>query len=102
MPQSVPQSPQSAQDFQGGQKIQVGKEFQRAQAKHATGQDDPQARGQAQHDQDQTQARALHPGTPLISGKVDDLAFDATLRAAALHQKNAEGRRDKEIRKIRG
>ena len=87
MPQSVPQSPQGAQDFQGGQKIQVGKEFQ---ARKLNTQLDKMTRKSAgKRSMTKTKRKRGHyiQARRVISGKVDDLAFDATLRAAALQQK---------------
>jgi magnesium chelatase subunit D len=98
MPQSVPQSPQGAQDFQGGQKIQVGKEFQ---ARKLNTQLDKMTRKSAgKRSMTKTKRKRGHyiQARRVISGKVEDLAFDATLRAAALHQKERrEEIRDKRL-----
>lgn len=99
MPQNVPQSPQGAQDFQGGQKIQVGKEFQ---ARKLNTQLDKMTRKSAgKRSMTKTKRKRGHyiQARRVISGKVDDLAFDATLRAAALHQKERREQIDKETRR---
>ncbi len=100
MPQSVPQSPQGAQDFQGGQKIQVGKEFQ---ARKLNTQLDKMTRKSAgKRSMTKTKRKRGHyiQARRVISGKVDDLAFDATLRAAALHQKERREKNDEEMKRL--
>lgn len=91
MPQSVPQSPQGAQDFQGGQQISIGKEFQ---TRKLNTQLDKMTRSAAgKRSMTKTKRKRGHyiRAQRVTSGRVEDLAFDATLRAAAVHQK---GRRE--------
>ncbi len=87
MPQSVPQSPQGAQDFQGGTQISIGKEFQ---ARKLNTQLDKMTRSSAgKRSMTKTKRKRGHyiRAQRVTSGRVEDLAFDATLRAAAVHQK---------------
>ena len=87
MPQSVPQSPQGAQDFQGGTQISIGKEFQ---ARKLNTQLDKMTRSSAgKRSMTKTKRKRGHyiRAQRVTSGRVEDLAFDATLRAAAVYQK---------------
>ena len=96
MPQSVPQSPQGAQDFQGGTQISIGKEFQ---ARKLNTQLDKMTRSSAgKRSMTKTKRKRGHyiRAQRVTSGRVEDLAFDATLRAAAVHQKERRQTADDE------
>lgn len=86
MAQSVPQAPQSAQDFQGGTQIQVGNEFRARKLNTQLDKITRNAAGKRSMTKTKRK-RGRYIRAQLATGKVTDLAFDATLRAAAVHQK---------------
>ena len=86
MAQSVPQAPQSAQDFQGGTQIQIGNEFRTRKLNTQLDKITRNAAGKRSMTKTKRK-RGRYVRAQLATGKVTDLAFDATLRAAAVHQK---------------
>lgn len=88
-PQSIPQAPQEAQWWEGGSRIQSKQEFT---ARRLDTQLDKLTRKQAgRRSQTKTERKRGHYIQARIpKGKVTDLAFDATLRAAAPHQKERD------------
>lgn len=86
MAQSVPQAPQSAQDFQGGTQIQVGNEFRARKLNTQLDKITRNAAGKRSMTKTKRK-RGRYIRAQLATGKITDLAFDATLRAAAVHQK---------------
>jgi len=86
MAQSVPQAPQSAQDFQGGTQIQVGNEFRARKLNTQLDKITRNAAGRRSMTKTKRK-RGRYVRAQLATGKVTDLAFDATLRAAAVHQR---------------
>jgi magnesium chelatase subunit D len=86
MPQSVPSAPQSAQDFQGGQQTKIGEEF--ATRKLNTPLDKITRSSAGKRSTTKTnRKRGRYIKALPMKGKPEDLAFDATLRAAAVHQR---------------
>ncbi len=86
MAQSVPQAPQSAQDFQGGTQIQIGNEFRTRKLNTQLDKITRNAAGKRSMTKTKRK-RGRYVRAQLATGKVTDLAFDATLRAAAVHQR---------------
>ncbi|MCA9996152.1 MAG: VWA domain-containing protein [Anaerolineales bacterium] len=89
-PQTVPQTPQEGKWWEGGQKIQSAQEFN---TRRLNTQLDRLTRNHAgRRSQTKTERKRGHyiqARTPR-GDKVTDLAFDATLRAAAPHQINRD------------
>ena len=89
-PQTVPQSPQQGQWWDGGQKIKAAQEFT---ARRLDTQLDRLTRSKAgrrsRTKTDRKRGRYIQSRLPQ-KDKVTDLAFDATLRAAAPHQKSRD------------
>jgi magnesium chelatase subunit ChlD-like protein len=86
MPQSVPQSPQSAQDFQGGQQTKIGQEFTARKLNTPLDKITRSSAGKRSTTKTERKRGRYIKAQPM-KGRVEDLAFDATLRAAALHQR---------------
>jgi Mg-chelatase subunit ChlD len=86
-PQTVPQSPQEGQWWEGGENVKSGQEFM---ARRLDTQLDRLTRNKAgrrsQTKTDRKRGRYVQARFPK-KDRVTDLAFDATLRAAAPHQK---------------
>jgi magnesium chelatase subunit D len=86
----VPQSPQQGQWWEGGQKVSTSQEFT---ARRLDTQLDRLTRNKAgrrsRTKTDRKRGRYIQSRLPK-KDKVTDLAFDATLRAAALHQKERD------------
>jgi magnesium chelatase subunit D len=93
MPQSVPSAPQSAQDFQGGQQTKIGEEF--ATRKLNTPLDKITRSSAGKRSTTKTnRKRGRYIKALPMKGKPEDLAFDATLRAAAVHQRQRKQEAD--------
>jgi magnesium chelatase subunit D len=100
MPQSVPQSPQGAQDFQGGQQIKIGQEFRARKLNTQLDKMTRSSAGKRSMTKTKRKRGRYIKARRVISGRVDDLAFDATLRAAALHQKERREQVSEEMRSL--
>jgi Mg-chelatase subunit ChlD len=85
--QTVPSAPQTASETKGGQRINVGDQFR--VRKLNTPLDRITRNKAGRRSTTRTQRKRGHyiSARPVGSGRVTDLAFDATLRAAAVHQK---------------
>lgn len=93
MPQSVPSAPQSAQDFQGGQQAKIGQEF--STRKLNTPLDKMTRNSAGKRSTTRTnRKRGRYIKSQPMNGRPEDLAFDATLRAASLHQLRRRAERD--------
>ena len=93
MPQSVPSAPQSAQDFQGGQQAKIGQEF--STRKLNTPLDKMTRNSAGKRSTTRTKRkRGRYIKSQPMNGRPEDLAFDATLRAASLHQLRRRAERD--------
>ena len=86
MQQNVPSAPQSAQDFQGGQKTSVGAEFLTRKLNTPLDKMTRNSAGKRSTTRTKRKRGRYIKATPM-QGRVEDLAFDATLRSAAVHQK---------------
>jgi magnesium chelatase subunit D len=86
MPQSVPTAPQSAQDFQGGQQTKIGQEFTARKLNTPLDRITRSSAGKRSTTRTERKRGRYIKSQPM-KGRPEDLAFDATLRAAALHQK---------------
>jgi magnesium chelatase subunit D len=86
MQQNVPSAPQSAQDFQGGQKTSVGAEFMTRKLNTPLDKMTRNSAGKRSTTRTKRKRGRYIKATPM-QGRVEDLAFDATLRSAAVHQK---------------
>jgi magnesium chelatase subunit D len=86
MQQNVPAAPQSAQDWQGGQKTALGEEFRARKLNTPLDKITRNATGKRSTTKTNRKRGRYIKARPL-KGRVDDLAFDATLRAAAVHQR---------------
>ncbi len=86
--QSTPSAPQSAPDTKGGQKVAIGDQFHVRKLNTPL---DKMTRNQAGRRSmtrtDRKRGRYIR-ARPMGEGRVSDLAFDATLRAAAVHQRS--------------
>jgi magnesium chelatase subunit ChlD-like protein len=86
MPQSVPSAPQSAQDFQGGQQTKIGQEFVARKLNTPLDKITRSSAGKRSTTKTERKRGRYIKALPM-KGKPEDLAFDATLRAAAVHQR---------------
>jgi magnesium chelatase subunit D len=86
MQQNVPAAPQSAQDWQGGQKTALGEEFRARKLNTPLDKITRKAAGKRSTTRTNRKRGRYVKALPM-QGRVDDMAFDATLRAAAIHQK---------------
>ncbi|MCL4505340.1 MAG: VWA domain-containing protein [Chloroflexi bacterium] len=84
--QTVPSAPQSAPDTKGGQRVSIGDQFRVRKLNTPL---DRITRNQAGRRStsrtDRKRGRYIR-ARPMGEGRVNDLAFDATLRAASVHQ----------------
>lgn len=86
MPQSVPSAPQSAQDFQGGQQTKIGQEFVARKLNTPLDKITRSSAGKRSTTKTERKRGRYIKALPM-KGKPEDLAFDATLRAAAVYQR---------------
>lgn len=86
MRQSVPAAPQSAQEWQGGQKTALGEEFRARKLNTPLDKITRNSAGRRSTTKT-TRKRGRYVKALPMKGRVEDLAFDATLRAASVHQK---------------
>jgi Mg-chelatase subunit ChlD len=86
MPQSVPSAPQTAQDFQGGQQTKIGQEFVARKLNTPLDKITRSSAGKRSTTKTERKRGRYIKALPM-KGKPDDLAFDATLRAAAVYQR---------------
>jgi magnesium chelatase subunit ChlD-like protein len=95
MPQSVPAAPQSAQDFQGGQQTKIGQEFSARKLNTPLDKITRNATGKRSTTKTNRKRGRYIKALPM-KGRPEDLAFDATLRAAAVHQRRRRAEVDAE------
>ncbi len=81
----MPTTPQSAADWQGGQQVRQGEVFQARKLNTPLDKLTRNLAGKRSATRTQRKRGRYIKALPL-KGRVDDLAFDATLRAAAVHQ----------------
>jgi magnesium chelatase subunit D len=93
MQQNVPSAPQSAQDFQGGQKTAVGAEFMTRKLNTPLDKMTRNSAGKRSTTRTKRKRGRYIKATPM-QGRVEDLAFDATLRTAAVHQRRRKEEQD--------
>ncbi len=86
MPQSVPSAPQHAQDFQGGQQTKIGQEFTARKLNTPLDRITRSSAGKRSTTRTERKRGRYIKSQPM-KGRPEDLAFDATLRAASLHQR---------------
>jgi len=91
LPQTVPQTPQHASDWPGGQKVGLGEVFR---ARKLTTPLDKLMRDTAgKRSTTRTQRkRGRYIKALPLKGRADDIAFDATLRSAAIYQRERRQR----------
>ena len=82
MQQTVPQAPQSAQDFQGGNKTALGEEFRARKLNTPLDKLTRNAAGRRSTTRTDRKRGRYIQSRPM-HGRVEDLAFDATMRTAA-------------------
>jgi Mg-chelatase subunit ChlD len=98
MPQSAPAAPQSAQDFQGGQQTKIGQEFTTRKLNTPLDKMTRSSAGKRSTTKTERKRGRYIKALPM-RGKPEDLAFDATLRAAAVHQKRRRSEADEAVQK---
>jgi Mg-chelatase subunit ChlD len=87
MLQHVPSAPQSAQDSKGGQRAQIGDQFRVRKLNTPLDRITRNRAGRRSTSRTNRKRGRYIRARPVTQGRVDDLAFDATLRAAAVHQR---------------
>ncbi len=86
MPQTVPSAPQQAQDWQGGQKTGLGEEFRARKLNTPLDKITRNSAGKRSTTRTRRKRGRYIKAMP-SKGRVEDVAFDATLRAAAVQQR---------------
>ncbi len=86
MPQTIPTAPQQAQDWQGGQKTALGEAFRARKLNTPLDKITRNSAGKRSITRTKRKRGRYIKALP-SKGRVEDVAFDATLRAAAVHQR---------------
>jgi magnesium chelatase subunit D len=86
MPQTVPSAPQQAQEWQGGRKTALGEEFRARKLNTPLDKITRNLAGKRSTTRTKRKRGRYIKALP-SRGRAEDVAFDATLRAAAVHQK---------------
>ena len=96
MIQTTPSAPQSAPDTKGGKKVAIGDQFRVRKLNTPLDRIARNKAGRRSTSRTDRKRGRYVQSRPQGEGKVTDLAFDATLRAASVHQKarRAEARKD--------
>ena len=87
MIQTVPSAPQTAQDSKGGQRAAIGDQFRVRKLNTPLDRITRNKAGRRSTSRTERKRGRYIRARPQAEGRVEDLAFDATLRAAAVHQK---------------
>ena len=87
MIQTVPSAPQSAPDTKGGKRVSIGDQFRVRKLNTPLDRITRNKAGRRSTSRTERKRGRYIRARPQGEGRVDDLAFDATLRAAAVHQK---------------
>jgi Mg-chelatase subunit ChlD len=87
MIQMVPSAPQSAPDTKGGKKVSIGDQFRVRKLNTPLDRITRNKAGRRSTSRTERKRGRYIRARPQGEGRVEDLAFDATLRAAAVHQK---------------
>jgi Mg-chelatase subunit ChlD len=87
MIQTVPSAPQSAPDTKGGKKVTIGDQFRVRKLNTPLDRITRNKAGRRSTSRTERKRGRYIRARPQGEGRVVDLAFDATLRAAAVHQK---------------
>ncbi|MCS7056976.1 MAG: VWA domain-containing protein [Thermoflexales bacterium] len=86
MPQTIPTTPQRAQDWQGGQKTDLGEQFRARKLNTPLDKITRNCAGKRSTTRTKRKRGRYIKALP-SKGRIEDVAFDATLRAAAIHQR---------------
>jgi magnesium chelatase subunit D len=87
MMQSVPSAPQRAQDTKGGQRVSIGDQFRVRKLNTPLDRITRNKAGRRSTTRTERKRGRYIRARPVGEERVNDIAFDATLRAAAVHQR---------------
>ncbi len=87
MIQTTPSAPQTAPDTKGGQKVAIGDQFRVRKLNTPLDKITRNKAGRRSTSRTDRKRGRYIRARPMGEGRVNDLAFDATLRAAAVHQR---------------